>query len=78
MDFKTDGCIQEAFRMWILNGEKGGVYFVTQVEGRDVNHAYYVPDETALDALARNGPENRFRVPPMRVRDVLELGRKYF
>ena len=78
MDFKTDGCIQEAWRLRVLNGDKGGVYFVTKVDGRVVDHAYYVPDEAALDSWALNGPESGFQAPPMRVRHVLELGRKYF
>ena len=73
---KKDGCCAEARRLWVENDFQGETYWVCEVEGVLVGHAYYVPDVSRLDDLALNQADNGFEgFPALTVRQVIEDGR---
>ena len=75
---KTGGCIPAACELKFENNSQGSVYYVMKVRTQDVDHAYYVPDETKLDDIALNCTDNGYsQYPPLTVREVIENGTKY-
>lgn len=79
ISIKDGGCIREACRLKLENGDLGSVYFVIATEKISVGHAYYIPDETKLEDIALNHAENGYPLhPKLKVHEVLEYGTKYF
>jgi len=74
---KTGNCVNEAYRLMFRNGGKGEVYYVLEIDGKRVGHAYYVPNIKDLEAKASNHEDNGYgQFPELRVRDVLKYGTK--
>ena len=79
MPINNGGCVLEACRLKIGNGDLGTVYYVDLAEKKSVGHAYYVPDETRLDDIALNHTDNGYpQYPQLKVHEVLKYGTKYF
>lgn len=79
MPIKNGGCVLEACRLKIWNGDLGSVYFVDSTEKMPVGHAYYVLDETRLDDIALNHADNGYpQFPSLKVEEVLKYGTRYF
>ena len=72
---KHGACSFEAKRLMSENGSRGGVYYVSWTPKGIAGHAYYVPDESDLDAIGLNHADNGYgRYPELTVRDILDHG----
>jgi len=76
---KKGGCIPEAFKIMRDNGNIGQVYWVDNVFLKGTGgHAYYIPNETDLEARALNTEDNGFTdYCKLTVAEVLAQGRIY-
>lgn len=66
-------CIDEANRLQLRKRGRGKVCYIPRIGEQVIGHAYYVPDNTDLDAIALNQADNDFeRYPALTIRQVLE------
>ncbi len=57
----------------------GKVYFVTSLDGHEINHAYLVPEGSCDDAIALNQADNGYpQYPALSAGTVRRNGTLYF
>ncbi len=75
---RTTGCVFEGAKMFLEDGGKGELWFVSQIKGERIGQTYYVPPESALDSIALNAGDNDyFNAPDLTVEQVRQHGRRY-
>lgn len=72
---KQGGCIGEAFELLRENDNRGAVFYVIEMDGKPIGHAYYLKDPSKPKDVARNQADNRFEgYPRLTVEQVLKYG----
>jgi hypothetical protein len=72
---KKGGCIGDAFELLRKNNDEGEVFYVVDIDGTSLGHAYFVPSPSRLIDFAKNQADNGFEgYPRLTVAQVLKYG----